>query len=109
MGSDSHTPLEELINKIAEVSIAVGWQAGVGASETAGMIVSCLANDPTLIPRFMTEGSGMLVDGTITTERGCLTYMDQSGAVRTPGFLAAHKQVQRIKRAVLSKAGGQSK
>lgn len=78
---------------------AVGWQAGVGASEVAGQIVSRLAKEPDLIARFMAEGSGMMVEGEFGPERGCLTYTAANGNVYTPEFLAAHKQAQAIKRA----------
>jgi hypothetical protein len=89
---------EGLIEQIASVARAVGWQANVGASEVAGQIVSRLAKDPHLIPRFMAEGSGMMIDGEFLQERGCLTYMAANGNVYTPEFLATHNQVQKIKR-----------
>ena len=87
----------EIIAQIASVARAVGWQAGVGASEIAGQIVSRLARDPGLIPRFMADGSSMFLAGEFATERGCLTYMAANGSVYSPEFLAAHKQVEIIK------------
>jgi hypothetical protein len=92
------TTAEALIEQIASVARAVGGQAGVGASEVAGQIVSRLAKDPHLIPRFMADGSSMMLDGEFLQERGCLTYMAANEKVYTPEFLAAHKQVQEIKR-----------
>jgi hypothetical protein len=89
---------EQLIEQIASVAKAVGWQANVGASEIAGQIVSRLAREPSLIARFMLEGSGMMIDGEFAQERGSLTYMAANGNVYSPEFLAAHIQVQKIKR-----------
>ena len=76
---------EEVILHIAKVAHAVGWQAGIGASETAGMIISCLAKRPELIERFLLEGSGLLVEGEISPEKGCLTFHRRlDGKVTTP-------------------------
>lgn len=86
-----NTPLSaaEVIKWIAEVSAAIGWQAGVGASETAGTIVSVLAANPHLIERFLTEGSGLFIDGPLYLDavNGCLTYYAQTGEVLSPGEL----------------------
>jgi len=98
MPTDTRIYAAELIKHIAEVAHVVGWQANVGASEIAGQIVSRLARDPDLIPRFMAEGSALMIDGEFAQEKGCLTYMAANGNVYTPEFLAAHIQVQKIKR-----------
>lgn len=74
----------EVIAHIGRVAEAVAWQAGIGASETAGMIISCLLAKPELIDRFMKEGSGLLVDGSIGPDQGCLTFHRQDGKVTTP-------------------------
>lgn len=82
----------ELLAKIASVSEAIGWQAGVGATETAGMIVSHLYEDPRLIERFLEEGSNLLVDGTISPGGGRLSFHGADGVVRSPAELALLKE-----------------
>lgn len=91
----------DLLAKIAAVAEAVAWQAGVGAAETAGMIVSHLYEDPRLIERFMAEGTELLIDGTISPGGGRLSFYGADGVVRTPEELAllteAHSQpVQKV-------------
>jgi len=46
----------ELISKIADLAEAVGQQAGVGGSETAGMLVSYLAAHPDEIEAVLAPG-----------------------------------------------------
>jgi hypothetical protein len=74
-----------LITHTAQVASVVGSQANVGAMELAGQIVSILAANPGLIARFMREGSGMFVDGTLSDAgSGCLTFMSRIGRVTHP-------------------------
>jgi hypothetical protein len=87
---------EEVINHIAKVARAVAWQAGVGASETAGMIVSCLAAKPELVQRFLEEGSGLFVSGEIAPENGCLTFHRMNGDVTTPDDLRVSRQARKM-------------
>jgi hypothetical protein len=82
---------KEIIDRIAEVSIAVGWQAGIGAMELAGQIVSVLHANPEHIDRFMAEGVALFHDGTLDVVNGSLTYMSIGGEVRTPAELRASK------------------
>ena len=79
----------EVIQWIAKVAHAIGWQAGVGASETAGTIISVLAANPQMIDRFLVEGAGMFIDGPLALDaiNGCLTYLAQSGEILSPGEL----------------------
>lgn len=86
--------LKALIDRIAEVSTVVGWQAGVGASELAGQIVSCLYANPEQITRFMAEGSELFVDGRFNPENGSLTYLAMNGNITSPAVLRATKGVQ---------------
>ena len=91
----------ETIAKIAETAEAVGWQAGVGASETAGWIISVLARYPEHTEGFMTQGYFYLVDQGLTGhEHGCLTFHRKDGTVTTPSELHAAREVQKIKMAV---------
>lgn len=76
-----------LIRKIAEVSTAVGWQAGEPALEAAGQIVSVLAGHPEHVDRFMKEGSELFIDGTFAPENGSLTYRSMGGDILHPSVL----------------------
>lgn len=89
-------PGRNLIQWIAEVAAAVGWQAGVGASETAGMIVSCLAARPDLVHRFLKDGSGLLVNGDIAPDHGCLTFHRLDGTVTTPEELRMARDARKM-------------
>ena len=75
---------------------AVAWQAGVGASETAGMIISCLVAKPELIERFLVEGSGLLVDGSIGPDQGCMTFHRMDGKVTTPEELRMARDARKM-------------
>lgn len=79
------------VKRIAEVASVVAAQAGVGASETAGLIVSVLAANPEQTERFMAEGSELFIDGTIRPENGCLTHMAMNGQVVSPTRLRMMK------------------
>ncbi len=78
-----------IIHRIAEVAAAIGFQAGVGASETAGCIISVLAANPHIIERFLADGFGAFIDGPVTLDavNGCLTYLAQTGEILSPGEL----------------------
>lgn len=91
--------VDSFVRHLARVAHAVGWQAGVGASETAGMIVSCLAERPALIERFLKDGAGLIIDGEIAAEKGCLTFHRQDGTVTTPQELRMSIDVMKMKRA----------
>lgn len=82
------TPTEVIV-RIAEVAAAVGWQAGIGASELAGTIISVLAANPQLVERFLADGMGVFIDGPTNLDavNGCLTYLAQTGEILSPGEL----------------------
>lgn len=80
-----------LIQKIAQVATAVGWQAGEPAMEIAGMIVSALAANPEHIERFMSEGTELLLDRTLNFENGSLTYRAINGSILSPSVLREQK------------------
>ncbi|MDX1151229.1 hypothetical protein [Sinorhizobium medicae] len=75
-----------LVEKIAQVANAVGWQAG--------QIVSVLAANPKHIERFMSEGAELFLDGTFNAENGCLTCRSMGGDVLSPSILRAKKGMQ---------------
>ncbi len=81
---------EQVIRKIAEQATIVAFQAGVGASETAGQFVSFLTTHPDKIDAFL--------DGTLDTisepdlfrsERGCLSWHGADGKIHTPAEVRA--------------------
>jgi hypothetical protein len=82
-----------IIWKIAEVSSAIGWQAGVDATGLAGLIVSFLAANPEEIERFMADGSELFIDGTIAAEKGCLNYTAINGELISPERLRTLKGI----------------
>lgn len=84
----------EFLNKVAEVSNAIGWQAGVGGVETAGQIVSCLYANPSALDRFMIEGGELILDGTIAMENGSLSWHASDGRVVSPTEYRARRGVQ---------------
>lgn len=86
---------QAVINRVAEVSTAVGWQAGVPASEIAGLIVSFVYANPEHLERFMAEGSELFVDGTIRPDHGSLTYRSASGEILSPADLRDRTGVPR--------------
>lgn len=75
---------KEVIDRIAEVAAAVGSQAAVGGSETAGLIVSVLARNPDQIDRFLQEGTELFIDGTMMPENGLLSWHAMNGTICTP-------------------------
>jgi hypothetical protein len=85
---------EATINRIAEISSAVGWQSGVPAADIAGMIVSFLHANPEHVGRFLAEGSELFVDGTIDPKSGSLSYRAQSGEILSPSDLRARTGVR---------------
>lgn len=70
--------LKEAVLQIAKAAHAIGWQAGVGGMETAGAIVSYLAQHQDQIPLFF-AGEVSPVDWRDFTHGGCLTWHAQNG------------------------------
>lgn len=88
-----------VVRRIAEVAEAVGNQAGVGGMETAGMIISYLYEHPDMVERFLREGTGMMIEGDIMPENGCLTFHRRiDGRVTTPQELRAAIMVKNMER-----------
>lgn len=78
---------EQLLAQIASLAEAIAWQSGTASSELAGQMVSVLARDPSLIERFMVDGSEMFLDGVIRPEVGRLSWYGQNGQIVTPEFM----------------------
>jgi hypothetical protein len=95
---DILTP-SQVIMRIAQVAMAIGDQAGVGAMETAGMIVSVLAEHPEHVERFMADGVEFMLSGEVLPEKGCLTWHRTSDQkVTTPQELRAVLMVKNMER-----------
>lgn len=82
------------IQKVKDVAAMTGMLSGTGAMEMAGMILSSLAASPENLERFMVEGSELLIDGTISYENGCLSFMAINGTINTPADLRRRKGQQ---------------
>ena len=84
---------EEVIRKIAEVAAAIGWQAGVGGMETAGGLVSVLAEHPEKIAGFLSGELDIISDDALLQpSMGCLTWHAQNGKIVSPADMRAIKQ-----------------
>lgn len=62
---------QDFIKQVAKVSTVIGWQAGVGARETAGAIMDHLAEHPDKLDGFMATGvldwpDDWIIGGTFT-------------------------------------------
>jgi hypothetical protein len=71
----------KVICKIADVAEAIAFQAGVGGSETAGMIVSYLAKNPDRIEHVLANG---IIDEPDLWVNGRLSWQGQNGKIITP-------------------------
>lgn len=78
---------EQLLAQIASLSEAIAFQSGTASSELAGQMVSVLARDPSLVARFMTDGSEMFLEGVFRPELGSLSWYSQNGQIVTPEFM----------------------
>ena len=73
-----------VIAYIAQVAHNIGWQAGVGAMETVGSIVSYLAKNPDAIEPFF-AGQTSVMDWPMGWHtQGCLSWQGMDGKVHTP-------------------------
>lgn len=72
----------ETIRKIAEIAEAVGRQAGVPGCETAGAIVSYLADHPEDVQKFF--DGGILELPMDLWAQGRLTFYKKDGSIGTP-------------------------
>lgn len=85
---------QEVIEHIARVAAAIGWQANVGAMETAGSIISYLAEHPEHTADFMAGKTSVLDWPVGWHERGCLTWQGMNGWVVAPEY-ARHARIVR--------------
>jgi hypothetical protein len=85
---------QEVIERIAAVASAFGWQAGVGAMETAGSIIGYLAENPRDLEPFMNGGVMELPANWF--ERHSLTWHDSEGKVRDPADVRRARVVKEL-------------
>lgn len=88
----------EVIQHIAMHAKAIGQQAGVGAMETAGSIVSFLAAHPKHIEPFLAGEESPLDWPTNWIEHGELTWHAQNGKVVSPAFVRRARQIKELTR-----------
>jgi len=85
---------QEVIERIAAVASAFGWQAGVGAMEIAGSIIGYLAGNPRDLEPFMNGGIMELPANWF--ERHSLTWHDSKGKVRNPADVRRARVVKKL-------------
>lgn len=74
----------QLITHIATISQVIGWQAGVGGMETAGSIVSYLAQHPEQIDDFIAGKTSTMDWPAGWHTEGCLTWHAMNGKIVHP-------------------------
>lgn len=85
------------IQRIADTAEAFAAQAGVGGAETAGLIVSFLAEHPDWTGAFFKRGSTFdLPDNWFET--GCLTWSAENGKVVHPTYARRSRIIAKIAR-----------
>lgn len=84
------TPATEFIERVAALAEQIAFQSGTASSELAGLMLSVISRDPSLLDRFMVDGSEMFLEGVFAPERGRLSWYGQNGQIVTPEFMRAH-------------------
>ena len=78
---------EQFLAKVAQTAEVIGWQAGVGAMETAGALISYLSRFPEKLPAFMADDFSVISDmPTDWLFQGCLTWHGANGKIIKPEF-----------------------
>src|ERR1051325_407233 len=77
--------IADALTRIADIAETVGWQANVGASETAGQILSYLSAHPEYIEPLLRDGIFALPD--VFWEHGRLTWRGANGRIVKPEFV----------------------
>lgn len=89
---------EMVIRRIAEAAEAIAFQAGVGGMETAGSIVSYLAEHPEDVPALM-AGKLSVLDWPIGWHmHGRLTWHGQDGRVFSPEYARRQTLINQLER-----------
>lgn len=87
---------KQVIAKIAQAAQAIGWQAGVGAMETAGSIVSYLAAHPEQIEPFLTDKVSPIDWPIGWHTHGCLTWHGMDGKIYSPEFARRCETIKKL-------------
>lgn len=86
---------QEVIERIASVAESVGRQAGVGGMETAGAIISYLADHPRDLEPFMNGGYFELPG--LMHQYGRLTWHGANGKIIRPDFARRARTIADMK------------
>lgn len=89
---------ETVIQRLANIAEAVSLQAGVGGCETAGHLISYLADHPRDIEPLLKFGVFELPDDWI--HRGSLSYHLSSGRVVRPEHARRARAIKKLERGV---------
>lgn len=87
---------ELAIERIAKIASSFAAQAGVGAVEVAGLIVSYLVEHPRDIEPCLRFGTFELPAD--WTERGCLTWLGANGKVVRPEHARRARIIKKLER-----------
>lgn len=90
----------EIIKRIADIAEAIAWQAGVGGMETAGAIVSYLAEHPDHIETVLFGGGVFETPVGIGDYplHGCLTWHAMNGKIMDPETARLARAAKRMER-----------
>lgn len=87
---------EAVIARIALVAEAIGMQAGVGAMETAGGIISFLAARPEHVGDFISGKTSVLDWPPDWHELGCLSWHGNDGKIYHPEFVRHSRIIKKL-------------
>lgn len=96
----------QFIEKLADMAEAIGWQAGVGGSETAGQIVSYLAANPGDFDKVM--AGGILDLRPDWYAHGRLTWMGTNGQIVHPETARRARVIKQMERGLPIASGDPS-
>ncbi len=89
---------KDIIKRIADVSRAIGFQANVGAMETAGSIISFLDRNPDRIQAFL-AGKEYPLDWPVGWHtQGSLTWHGVDGKIHTPAEVRRHALIKKMEK-----------
>lgn len=88
--------ISAFIEHVAKASEMIAWQAGVGGMETAGSIISYLAENPEALADFMETGSIMDWPAGWHTH-GRLTWHGMNGKLCSPEFARRQMLINSLK------------
>src|SRR4051794_39195154 len=89
---------QTVIERIAAVAEAIGCQAGVGGMETAGSIISYLAENPGQITDFMAEQTSVMDWPIGWHEQGRLTWHGMDGKIHRPEHARRQRMIRKLER-----------